>query len=71
VWTREMMRADKLMYVMRNVAELPQELLRDLGTVECMSLVWSPPLEINLWMGTPTVSTPAHFGACPHSLNLS
>jgi hypothetical protein len=64
--THELFKAQKLLYIMRNVLDLPQELLEDVGSVDSMSVVWSPPLEINVWMGTPTVTTPAHFGMHHH-----
>eukprot|EP01114_Cavostelium_apophysatum_P022718 TRINITY_DN8317_c0_g1_i1.p1 TRINITY_DN8317_c0_g1~~TRINITY_DN8317_c0_g1_i1.p1 ORF type:complete len:534 (+),score=71.58 TRINITY_DN8317_c0_g1_i1:112-1713(+) len=59
--TRVFYNASKLAYFMSNIRKLPEELDRDFGVVGLLTLPWSPPMEINLWMGVPTVTTPAHY----------
>lgn len=29
--------------------------------VSPFSVPWAPPMEVNLWMGVPTITTPAHY----------
>ena len=60
VYSSVLYKADKLMYSMVNAKHMPNELLQDLD-ISRLSVAYSPPLEINMWMGTPTVTTPAHY----------
>mmetsp|Transcript_1678 Transcript_1678/g.5972 ORF Transcript_1678/g.5972 Transcript_1678/m.5972 type:complete len:556 (-) Transcript_1678:27-1694(-) len=51
----------RLLYVMAKVDDLPPAVREDIGSLSYAKLPWSPPLETNVWMGTPQVSTPAHY----------
>jgi len=48
------------MYAMKSIRQIPNEMLKDFN-IEPFSVSFSPPMEVNLWMGTPTVTTPAHY----------
>eukprot|EP01119_Soliformovum_irregulare_P015009 TRINITY_DN4179_c0_g1_i1.p1 TRINITY_DN4179_c0_g1~~TRINITY_DN4179_c0_g1_i1.p1 ORF type:complete len:488 (+),score=123.37 TRINITY_DN4179_c0_g1_i1:570-2033(+) len=50
----------KLMYGMMNLKKLPDEMRRDVE-IGSLTVGYSPPMEVNLWMGVPTVTTPAHY----------
>lgn len=51
----------KLVYFMTDLKNLPKELIKDLNPPAKLYRTWRPPIEVNLWMGTPTVATPTHF----------
>lgn len=53
VYSRLMFEGDKLMYYFSNTRHLPNPMLNDFN-IEILSLPWSKPMEVNLWMGTPT-----------------
>ncbi len=46
---------------MTDARKLAEPLRRDLYPTASLSLSWRPALELNLWIGTTGVSTPAHF----------
>jgi len=35
--------------------------MRDILPFDFLTMAWELPEEINLWIGTPTVTTPAHY----------
>jgi hypothetical protein len=46
---------------MRDVRSLPEQLQIDLQPVGFLAVPWRPPMEVNLWMGSPMVTTPFHY----------
>eukprot|EP01091_Cochliopodium_minus_P020207 TRINITY_DN8753_c0_g1_i1.p1 TRINITY_DN8753_c0_g1~~TRINITY_DN8753_c0_g1_i1.p1 ORF type:complete len:441 (+),score=93.21 TRINITY_DN8753_c0_g1_i1:12-1334(+) len=51
----------KLGYFMANAREMNKQLIADIYPLSHLHRSWRPPLEVNLWIGTPLVTTPLHF----------
>ena len=51
---------EKLMYSMMDAHKLPNAMKEDVD-VNRVTVSYSPPLEVNVWLGTPTLTTPAHY----------
>eukprot|EP01130_Rhizamoeba_saxonica_P007843 TRINITY_DN3171_c0_g1_i2.p1 TRINITY_DN3171_c0_g1~~TRINITY_DN3171_c0_g1_i2.p1 ORF type:complete len:359 (+),score=69.72 TRINITY_DN3171_c0_g1_i2:616-1692(+) len=52
---------DKLVYYMVDAQYIAHELTADLVPWRHLTVEWRPPAETNIWIGTPTLTTPAHY----------